>query len=395
MTQLTVIVPTYCEADNLAVLVPRIVESVNAADIDTEILIVDDNSPDNTVSVCAELAGHFPVRLIVRHSERGLSSAVVRGMDEAKGDVLLVMDADLSHPPERIEALFRSIEEDDADFVIGSRYVDGGTTAEDWGLLRWLNSKAATILARPLTAAQDPMAGFFALRREAFTRNRDRLDPIGYKIGLELIVKCDCQSVAEVPIDFSDRLNGESKLTLTEQLNYVRHLKRLYEYRFRESAYLLKFLGVGSTGMLVDLAAFSLLLITLPIPFARAVAIWIAMTWNFVLNRRVTFNDCTSRPWPAQYAGFCCSCLLGAVVNWSASLVLAGSLIGVSGGPLLAAIAGVVAGTAFNYVLCRQFVFSAPDVRQSRPGWQRRLGRLLSLFIPNAPAAAPQPESAD
>lgn len=384
MPALSIIIPTYCEAENITVLIPRITSAVRKAGIDADIVIVDDNSPDNTVSVCAALSQSYPLRLIVRHTERGLSSAVVRGMDETEGDVLLVMDADLSHPPERICALFRSVTSGDADFVIGSRYVEGGSTAEDWGILRWLNSKIATLLAKPLTDAHDPMAGFFALRRDAFLEHRSQLDPIGYKIGLELIVKCQCQSVREVPIEFSDRLNGESKLTLKEQLNYVRHLKRLYEYRYREWACLCKFLLVGSTGLLVDLAVLSVLMQSLDLPLARGFAIWAAMSWNFVLNRHVTFNDSGSRPWPVQYVAFCCGCLLGAIVNWASSLFLAETFAGLPGSSLLAATCGVVAGTAFNFVLCRRFVFCAPGASQSRPGWLRRLGRFASFFVPTS-----------
>ncbi len=230
--QLSVIIPTYGEAENLPLLVPRIAAAVNDAGIRTEILVIDDDSPDATPEVCEKLASEFPLKLIVRKTERGLSSAVIAGMREARGDVLLVLDADLSHPAEKIPELVEALSKSKTDFVIGSRYVLGGETEAGWGLFRWLNSKAATLLARPLTSAGDPMAGFFALRRETFLTS-EKLDPIGYKIGLELIVKCHCKNVAEVPICFRDRQHGESKLTLKEQLNYLRHLSRLYLYKMK------------------------------------------------------------------------------------------------------------------------------------------------------------------
>jgi dolichol-phosphate mannosyltransferase len=232
MLDVSIIIPTYCEAENLAVLVPRIQAVTRAAGLESEIIIVDDNSPDATREVVETLQCSPQVRLIVREHERGLASAVVAGMAQAAGRVLLVMDADLSHPPGRIPALVQALDDAEVDFVIGSRYVAGGETFQGWGLYRTLNSRCATWLARPLTAAKDPLAGFFALRRCAFDAARDRLDPIGYKIGLELLVKCGCRRVVEVPIVFHDRLHGASKLSLREQLNYLRHVGRLLQYRY-------------------------------------------------------------------------------------------------------------------------------------------------------------------
>ena len=192
---------------------------------------MDDNSKDGTAEIVAELAdtGH-PVRLIVRVGERGLSSAVLRGFAEARGNVLVCMDADLSHPPEAIGLLVESLADGRADMAIGSRYVDGAGIDESWSVLRRFNSRFATLLARPFTSVKDPLAGFFAIRREVFAR-AERLQPIGYKIGLELMVKCACKEIREVPIHFSDRRYGQSKLNFTEQISYIRHLTRLAGYK--------------------------------------------------------------------------------------------------------------------------------------------------------------------
>ena len=170
------------------------------------------------------------MQILVRTGKRGLSEAVLDGLRRARGEILVCMDADLSHPPEVIPEILRALE-DGADFVIGSRYIAGGTTADDWGVLRWINSRIATLLARPLTSVRDPMAGLFALRRSTFESGRD-FNPVGYKIGLELIVKCGCRRVVEVPIHFEDRRFGDSKLTLTQQLLYLQHLGRLYVFRY-------------------------------------------------------------------------------------------------------------------------------------------------------------------
>lgn len=225
----SIVVPAYREAENLPVLIPRVHAALAEACIPEEILVVDDDSGDGTVEVCRRLAADYPLRLEVRRDERGLSSAVIHGLRLARGEIVAVMDADLSHPPEAIPSLVAPLLGDEADFVVGSRYVAGGSTEDDWGWFRKLNSDVATWLARPLTSVRDPMAGFFALRRETFA-TATRLDPVGYKIGLELLVKCGCRDVREVPIDFRNRYRGESKLSLKQQWDYLRHLGRLYRH---------------------------------------------------------------------------------------------------------------------------------------------------------------------
>jgi dolichol-phosphate mannosyltransferase len=359
IVDVSVIVPTYREAENLPILVPRVAAALADAGVDGEILIVDDNSPDETRRVCAELADKYPLRLVVRTTNRGLSPAVVAGMQQASGDILLVMDADLSHPPEKIPELIETLQSGQTDFVIGSRYVSGGGTDDEWGWFRWLNSRVATLLAWPLTSARDPMAGFFALRAETF-RNAAKLDPIGYKIGLELLVKGGCRHVREVPIQFRDRLHGESKLSLKEQLNYLRHLRRLYLYKLGHAGRLLQFVLVGSTGMVVDLLVYAFALSILPLQAARGLAIWLAMSWNFLLNRRLTFPDADQKPVWGQYVLFCLSCSLGAIVNWGVSVGLTEMIPLFDRWKLLAAVVGVLTGTIFNYVLSCRVAFGTP-----------------------------------
>jgi len=167
----SIVVPTYHEVDNLGPLCQRIHTAMSGAGISYEILVVDDDSADGSVEemkrICAE---GIAVRIIVRKGERGLSSAVLRGFREAKGTVLVCMDANLSHPPEKLPELVAAIRTGEADFVIGSRYVAFGTTEHCWGLFRWVNSKVATALARPFTKALDPMSGFFAKPTAAVNR---------------------------------------------------------------------------------------------------------------------------------------------------------------------------------------------------------------------------------
>jgi dolichol-phosphate mannosyltransferase len=233
LAPVSIIVPTFREAKNIPILVEQVFAALARAGRPGEMVIVDDNSKDGSKEAVAALAGRYDVRIVLRENERGLSSAVVRGFDEAKHDLMLCMDADLSHPPESVPEVIRPIESGEADFCIGSRYVAGGKTKEDWGLLRKINSVGATMLARPLTSAKDPMAGFFCISREVYERaSKAGLNPIGYKIGLEIMIKGRCQRVREVPIVFADRVHGESKLNLKQQLLYLKHLWTLYRFRW-------------------------------------------------------------------------------------------------------------------------------------------------------------------
>jgi dolichol-phosphate mannosyltransferase len=229
----SIVVPAYREAENLPILARRVFAALREADIPAELIIVDDDSRDGTDAVVRGLADECPIRLITRTDERGLSTAVLRGFAEAEHEILLCMDADLSHPPESVPAVVAPIAGNAAEFCIGSRYTAGGSTREDWGILRKINSLGATLLAKPLTSAGDPMAGFFCLRRGVLRRAEQAgLDPVGYKIALEILIKARCKKVAEVPIEFADRLHGESKLTVRQQLLYLRHVARLYRFRW-------------------------------------------------------------------------------------------------------------------------------------------------------------------
>ena len=153
----TVVVPTYNEADNLPELVKRICTSLP----DAEVLVIDDASKDGTADVARRLGTEWPVRIVERFDERGLSTAVMKGFAEAKTDLCVVMDADLSHPPEAIPKLVQAVQEG-ADVAVGSRYVPGGDI-DEWPLFRRFASKAGTLLARPLTPVRDPMAGFMGV----------------------------------------------------------------------------------------------------------------------------------------------------------------------------------------------------------------------------------------
>jgi dolichol-phosphate mannosyltransferase len=271
----SVIVPALNEAMNLPALFSRIDAAM--AGRSYEIILVDDDSKDETPETCRILADKLPVRLIVRRDPLGgLSGAVLHGMALSRGDFLVVMDADLQHPPEAIPQLIAAIESGDSDFALGSRYIAGGRTQEGWGFFRKLNSLAATVLARPISGGvRDPMSGFFALRATTY-RRAARLTPLGYKIALELMCKCRIERICEVPIEFANRAEGESKLSLKQQLRFLRHLARLYAFAYPKTVRLTK-LAVGAA------LGWSFALATNP-QMSGVLAVWYAVA-GLVLTR--------------------------------------------------------------------------------------------------------------
>jgi dolichol-phosphate mannosyltransferase len=253
----SIIVPALNEGENIPLLLPRLAAAMNGRSY--EVLIVDDASRDRTPQVCDELSKTYPLKLLVReHPKYGLSGAVLHGIAAARGRTLVVMDADLQHPPERVPALLEALDDsaNGVDFALGSRYVPGGSTDDRWTLFRKINSWVATFLARPFAGnVRDPMSGFFALRRSTFDRAQ-RLTPLGYKIALELMCKCRVRNVREIPIHFGLRTKGESKLTLKQQFKYLEHLSRLYDFTFPRASPISKFSIATIMGLIVGLGVF-------------------------------------------------------------------------------------------------------------------------------------------
>jgi dolichol-phosphate mannosyltransferase len=353
LAPISVIVPTYNEAENIPELAQRLQALRNDHDVDLELLIMDDDSPDDTRGVVSRLDLDW-VRLVVRTSDRGLSQAVVEGLNAARHPVLVVMDADLSHPPEKIPDMILALESGQQ-FVIGSRYVAGGRTDGEWGFMRWLNSRIATLLARPFSSARDPMSGFFALRRSDFIR-ADRLNPLGYKIGLELIVKCGLENVGEVPIYFADRKRGKSKLDFRQQLLYLMHLRRLLIYQYSALSQVFQFALVGASGAVVNLVVLTLLSrLGAPVRLAILGGIAVSIVTNFALNRRLTFSYARDQSVLPQFMGFVLASSLGAAVNFAVADGLLRFRPDMS--VHLAAMAGIASGMFLNFVANRYAVF--------------------------------------
>ncbi len=259
----SIIVPTYREAANVKNLTERLFAAMGPTGRPVELILVDDDSRDGIDKVVEELSRDHAVRLIVRTGERGLSTAVIAGFREAKFDRLVVLDADLQHPPETVPAVLDRLDVGDCDFVIASRFVEGASIAEDWPRMRRLASLIARWLAHPIAPLTDPMSGFFALHRSTWERADppckqalpvSPVNPIGYKIALELYVKGRCRQPAEVPLQFAARAAGESKFGFAEQIRYLRHLTRLYRFRFPWLGWVIWVLALGAAASLALVA---------------------------------------------------------------------------------------------------------------------------------------------
>ena len=230
---ISLIIPTLNEVENIEPLLARIRRCEPVPD---EIVFVDDGSTDGTRERIRSLAVSAQVRLIERAAPLlGLSGAVIAGARTARGDILIVMDADLSHPPERIADLLRPVSAGVADMVIGSRYVRGGSTP-GWPVWRRVLSRVAAALAYPLTGVHDSMCGFFAIRRTLLLE----LTPhaTGFKIAFEAIVGGGRNlHVLEIPIIFRDRARGTSKMSLGVALRFgFRWLAAVSRLRFRRGS---------------------------------------------------------------------------------------------------------------------------------------------------------------
>ncbi len=223
----SIVIPTYNEAAGIEKLLDALDATFRANALDGEIVVVDDNSPDGTGDVVERLSQRLPVRCLHRSGKLGLSSAVIDGWAVARPQsvALGAMDADFSHDPSALPKMVAALESGAYGLAVGSRYVPGGGIA-NWPARRVITSRVACWLARPLTPVKDVTSGYFLVRRDAL--DGVTLDPIGFKIGLEVIAKAHYGRAIEIPYVFKDREAGESKLNQREIFNYLRQLRRLY-----------------------------------------------------------------------------------------------------------------------------------------------------------------------
>jgi dolichol-phosphate mannosyltransferase len=229
----SVVVPTYNEAGGIEKLIATLREVFEQNGLDGEVIVVDDNSPDGTGAIVDRLERDgYPVRCLHRPGKMGLSSGVIDGwkLARAVSQALGAMDADFSHDANVLPRMVRALQDEGYGLAIGSRYVPGGGIA-NWPKRRIITSRVAIALAQPLTPVKDITSGYFLVKREAL--EGVELDPIGFKIGLEVIAKAHYGRALEVPYVFTDRVAGESKLNRGEIFNYLKQLGRIYGARLR------------------------------------------------------------------------------------------------------------------------------------------------------------------
>jgi dolichol-phosphate mannosyltransferase len=372
---LTVVVPTYNERDNMAPLIARLDAAL--AGVPARVLVVDD-SDDGTAEVVRALAASAMIEVGVLHrgpGERigGLGGAVAAGLRAADTDYVVVLDGDLQHPPEVVPQLLNQALEADADVVVASRYIPGGSGEGLAGLRRRLVSQGATALAKVafpmrLRGCSDPMSGFFLVRREAV--DPDALRPDGFKILLEILGRHRRLRLAEVPFTFGERHAGDSKAHLSQGLVYLRHLARL-----RMAAGVARFgafLLVGASGVVPNLLVTALLLgAGVHYALATAAATAVAASWNFVVADTLVFRARRSRRTHHRWLGYLGLGAADIVVRIPvvALLVEAAAMA-----PLAASVASIVLAGLLRFLIVDRWLYPHP-------------APAVSAGIPAAPAA--------
>jgi dolichol-phosphate mannosyltransferase len=307
----SLVIPTYNEGRNIKTIVQHLSMLLDQAMPERyELIIVDDDSPDRTWEIAAALmADYRQLRVMRRQTERGLSTAVIRGWQAAQGEVLGVIDGDLQHPPEVLLQLFQAIEQG-ADLAVASRHIEGGGVSE-WSVIRRFLSRGAQVLGllilpNVVGRVSDPMSGYFLVRRQSIAERK--LNPLGYKILLEVLGRGEIQQVAEVGYVFQERREGESKVTWRQYVDYLLHLVRLRSggritrFRRKYQPPLMRFLRfglVGLSGVFVDMAVLYLLHdpsgLGWGLTRSKIIASETAIINNFLWNDRWTFGDVSSR----------------------------------------------------------------------------------------------------
>jgi dolichol-phosphate mannosyltransferase len=354
---ISIILPTYNEIDNIKIIIPKIAEVLDRENIKGEIIVVDDDSPDGTASVAEDLGEKYPVKVFVRKTDRGLSKSVIKGFELAEGGICLVMDADLSHPVEKIPEMVKPIILNECDATVGSRNIPGGG-CEEWPMLRRFVSKVAGYMAKGLTSLSDPTSGFMAIRKSILD-NID-IDPLGWKIVLEVAVKAQPR-IKEIPILFSERKRGKSKLGINAQIDYLHHLWRLYCFKYPRATQFIKFCTVGISGIFIDTAVLVFLveLFFFDPRLAAIFAFTTAVSWNYLFNRVWTFNHGAVTKIAHTYITFVIICTIGLGIRIGIMHLLI-RYVGMSERPwyILASLLGIAAATIFNFIGSRYLVFS-------------------------------------
>jgi dolichol-phosphate mannosyltransferase len=355
--ELSIIVPTFNERENIAELIGRLV--VCLGDRSWEVVFVDDDSPDGTADLVREhAAADSRVRCVQRIGRRGLSSACVEGMLATTAPYLAVIDADLQHDERLLPQMLDTLRQGDSDIVVGSRYAPGGDIG-DWDARRARMSRFAMRLSRVLVPAEltDPMSGFFMMRRSVLDGSVHRLSAIGFKILTDVFASFPQPlRFKELPYRFRVRRAGQSKLDSVTVWDYVMLLLDKIIGRWIP----VRFLGfsiVGAMGVAVHFAVLTLGFQGLHSGFVagQAVATLCAMTFNYAVNNVLTYRDMRLRGlrWLRGWASFVLACSIGGIAN----LGVASTVYGLGHGWFLSAFAGILVGAVWNYAVTMMLIW--------------------------------------
>lgn len=347
--ELAIVIPTYNEYDNVEAVL-RAIEGVLGRE-EYEVIFVDDDSPDGTISRIREIASYNRrVRGIRRVGRRGLAGAVVEGMLATSAPFIAVMDCDLQHDEMLLLRMLENLRAGN-DIAIATRYMPGGRA--DQGLTRsresgsrvanWL---AGTLLKQPV---RDPMSGFFMLRRSICESVAPDLSSAGFKVLLDILASYPRPlKICELPYDFKPRMNGTSKLDGRIVSDFLGLLVSKWTRNLVSPRFLM-FGLVGAGGLLVHLAALRGLHPYLSFAIAQLAASYVAMLSNFILNNMLTYNDRRLRGWQAVrgFISFALVCSVGTVANVGVAKLIYAE----NADWLFAGVAGALMAAVFNYAM--------------------------------------------
>lgn len=354
----SIIVPTLNEADNIDALLTRLTQVMSRSGDTFEVVIADGGSTDDTRAKTEAWAAHEPVRFVAANSGHGISGDVLVAAQASRGGVLVVMDADLSHPPEKVPELVRPVLDGSQDMVVGSRYIPGGETP-DWPWTRRVMSRGAGSIAWPFVSVNDPTSGFFAVRRQPLLDVDPKAE--GFKIALEVMLgQHPDLRIAEVAISFRDRTHGQSKMSLGQVSAYLRRLSALLGGLVSTSTFT-QFALVGLLGMVVDLGGFQLLRQAgVNLSAAHISSFILATIVNYILNSRWVFRATSGQGIAVGgYVRFLAVCVMALFLRGGVLAILSQELGMPEQGALIAAI---FTAALVNYLGFAFFVF--PDRQQ-------------------------------
>ena len=356
--RLSVIVPTFNERENVPVLIERLRETLES--LAWEVVFVDDDSTDGTLDALRAAATEDPrVRFIHRLGRRGLSSAVIEGVQSTNAPLIAVMDADLQHDEKLLPRMVEKFADPTLDLVVGTRYGEGGDVG-DWNDKRQKMSRLATRVSKLVVKADlsDPMSGFFMMRREAFIASARNLSAQGYKILLDIVASSPRPlKIAELPFKFGLREHGESKLDTMVLWEYAALLLDKTIGRYVPARFVM-FAIVGGAGVVVNLAVLAMLPKDTAQQFVTSniIGVFVAMTFNFFVNNLLTYRDRRLRGFGGIALGllsFYAVGMVGAVAN----VGIANVLFMRHYSWFVAAIAGILVGAVWNYAVSSIFTW--------------------------------------